>query len=88
MVSVVWRTTWSPTLSNLLRGKRGEEDSLSVCQKIVADEAVAILLDVDDKVYVFHSWLAVRFPRTLLHMVSQDARVVCFTFLHTPKAGS
>lgn len=61
---------------------------MSVCQKIVADEAVAALLDEDDKVYVFHSWLAAHFPRTLLHMVRQDARDVCFTFCYTLKADS
>lgn len=88
VVSVVRRASWSPTLPNLLRGKRGEGDALSACQKIVVDEAAAALLDGDDKVYVFHSWLAAHFPRTLLHMVSQDAHVVCFTFCHTLKAGS
>lgn len=80
--------SWSPSLPNLLRGKRGEGDALSACQKIVADEAAATLLDADDKVYVFHSWLAVHFPRTLLHMVSHDTHVVCFTFCHTFTAGS
>lgn len=88
VVRVVWRAPWSPILPNLLRGKRGEGDALSTCQKIVADEAVAALLDRDDKVYVFHSWLAAHFPRTLLQMVSQDACVVCFTFCNTFKAGS
>lgn len=61
---------------------------MSTCQKIVADKAAAALLDADDKVYVFHSWLAAHFPRTLLHMVSQDTHVVCFTFQHTFRAGS
>lgn len=88
VVSGVWRTSWSPTLPSLLRGKRGEGDALSACQKIVADEAAAALLDADDKVYVFHSWLAAHFPRTLLHMVRRDACVVCFTFCHTLRAGS